>query len=269
MSNLTFPVNAQPTLDAVSDADVAGCTAPRWFADSTHVNVAADALIVTPDFESVLLIRRGKAPYDRGWAFPGGRWDNTDIDPATGEVDLGVTADREMFEETGVHAADAIARYKLTDVTSTTWDPRFVGAHVGATVYVMPDSISFAAADDASDAQWVRIDDLASGHEVLAFEHAQWLAQATAADGPLADPSRHEAFTALALAARIRNCKLISRVNAVRQAAGLTLIETDFAQWSADKAALRTLVASGRVTARIEPVTLTVAQRTPAPTHER
>jgi 8-oxo-dGTP diphosphatase len=125
----------------------------------------------------ILLIRRGRAPFQDQWALPGG-FLNLDEPPEAGAL-------RELQEETGIALSGPVA--ELGFFADVDRDPR------GRTI-----SLAFAAVvgtplpapqggDDASLAAWVRV----SGLEGLAFDHdvildcaRQWLAR-EALDGPL------------------------------------------------------------------------------------
>lgn len=115
-------------------------------------NAAADPIVIagTGSERRVLLIQRD----DIGaWAIPGGMVDPGETAPAA--------VVRELHEETGVNlrgrAPDAILRrgyvadWRNTDhawVTST------------AALYLLPETVPAAAADDAADARWVTATDL-------------------------------------------------------------------------------------------------------------
>jgi len=84
--------------------------APRIVEDPNR-KLAAVAIIIVPEPDAVLLIRRAERDGDR-WsgqmAFPGGRWSSTD-------PDLLATARRETFEEVGVDLSDARLVGRLDD----------------------------------------------------------------------------------------------------------------------------------------------------------
>ena len=83
---------------------------PRTVEDPTR-HLAAVAVIIVPEPDAVLLIRRAERDGDR-WsgqmAFPGGRW-------SEGDSDLVATARRETLEEVGVDLAEARLLGRLDD----------------------------------------------------------------------------------------------------------------------------------------------------------
>lgn len=107
----------------------------------------------------VLAIRRGWPPFEGHWALPGGHVDTGETTPDA--------AHRELTEETGltVAALHAVGVYADPDR-----DPRgrYVTFAYTARVVDMPRP---TAADDATEARWLRIDSLPAGS--LAFDHDQ------------------------------------------------------------------------------------------------
>ncbi|MGR3617584.1 MAG: NUDIX hydrolase [Paracoccaceae bacterium] len=111
--------------------------------------LGAIAVVVRND--RVILVKRGKAPSEGMWGFPGGH------------VELGETAldaaVRELLEETGVHAAPISY---LTNIDVINHDKTGeVARHYLLTAvlcrHLAGDPI---AQDDAADARWIAIDDL-------------------------------------------------------------------------------------------------------------
>ncbi len=122
--------------------------------------LTADAVIVDPAL-GVVLIRRGRPPFEGRWALPGGF------------VEVGERCDeacvREAREETGL-AVEVVAL--LGVYSSPDRDPR---GHTVSTVYLCRvTGGALAGGDDASEARWFA--DL-TGLE-LAFDHADVLADA-------------------------------------------------------------------------------------------
>lgn len=113
-----------------------------------------------------LVIRRGWAPYKGHWALPGGHVDTGEHVPAA--------AHRELAEETGLRVAalQAVAVYANPDR-----DPRgrYVTFSYVARVEGTPQP---CAGDDATDARWIRVDDLLSGDVPMAFDHERILRDA-------------------------------------------------------------------------------------------
>ena len=112
----------------------------------------------------VLLVRRGRPPFQGAWAIPGGF------------VDVGETTEeacrRELLEETGL-------RGDLVDLLGVYSDPkRDPRGHTVSVTYVLKVSgiVDVAAGDDADEARWFPLDALPD----LAFDHDRILADARA-----------------------------------------------------------------------------------------
>ncbi len=112
----------------------------------------------------VLLIERAHAPFAGKWAFPGGFVD-------AGET-VEMAALRELKEETGV---DTALSAKLLGVYSKPGrDPRGWTVSVAFRAEVAMAACEVQAADDATRAEWVKIEDIAE----MAFDHAEILRDA-------------------------------------------------------------------------------------------
>jgi 8-oxo-dGTP diphosphatase len=106
--------------------------------------------------ESVLLIRRGKPPFEGALALPGGKVKQDEL--------LLDAAKRELFEETGVAAE--LRFHSLCDSLDRDPRGRFISAvYVG----VLEEAVVVRAGDDAADAGWVPVKALPP----LAFDHAE------------------------------------------------------------------------------------------------
>ena len=134
--------------------------------------VTADAVVLTRGpSPKVLLIQRGKPPFEGEWAIPGGF---VDMDER-----LAAAAVRELAEETGVRNVslqflgyfDGIGR----DPRGRTLSLAFWGSVTGE------GAVEAVAADDAAALAWHPVDRLPP----LAFDHAEILAAAISA-------ARHE-----------------------------------------------------------------------------
>ena len=116
---------------------------------------------------SVLLVKRGSAPYRGRWALPGG---------FVGErEDLERAARRELGEETGVSGAH-LRLEQLGAYGAPRRDPRHRVISVAFTT-VLPPDVALRAGDDASDAAWRPVSGLLGGRR-LAFDHVRILADA-------------------------------------------------------------------------------------------
>jgi 8-oxo-dGTP diphosphatase len=118
---------------------------------------------------SVLLVKRGSAPYRGRWAFPGGFVDEReDLEPA---------ARRELREETGV-GGSRLRLDQLGAYGAPRRDPRHRVISV-AFVAVLPPDVAAVAGDDAADVGWLPVAGLL-GSRRLAFDHGRILADAVA-----------------------------------------------------------------------------------------
>ena len=116
--------------------------------------VTTDAILISPA-KTVLLIERGREPYQGTWALPGG-FINMD-------EELKVACQRELEEETGISGLE-IAQFKAYGGVNR--DPRH--RTISIIFYCFTDSeIQPTAGDDAANAQWFSIFDLPE----LAFDH--------------------------------------------------------------------------------------------------
>src|SRR5438552_4475855 len=117
----------------------------------------------------VLLIRRGREPFQGAWALPGGF---VEVGERTEEA-----VRRELVEETGLKG-DIVAL--LGVYSDPKRDPR---GHTVSTAYVLKVSgiIDIAqAGDDADEARWFALDalpPLAFDHDLILRDARAWLAQ--------------------------------------------------------------------------------------------
>lgn len=111
----------------------------------------------------VLLIKRAKDPFTGTWALPGGFVDENErlIDAAR----------RELVEETGVAVGDL---EQLCAAGDPGRDPRGWTVSVVFFGRVNADEVTAKGADDATEAEWFRLEQLPD----LAFDHAQILRRA-------------------------------------------------------------------------------------------
>ena len=117
--------------------------------DPRRTAAAAAAVVIRAD-ERVLLIERGRAPSLGLWTLPGGR-----LEP--GE-DAAAAAAREVLEETGLEVR--LLAFLETVQLARADGEAFVIDEFLAEPLADPDSLF--AGDDASDARWVRRDDMAA-----------------------------------------------------------------------------------------------------------
>lgn len=116
---------------------------------------------------SVLLVKRGGAPYRGRWALPGGF-----VEP---REDLEQAARRELREETGV-SGRGLRLEQLGAYGAPRRDPRHRVISVAFVAVLPPDSAAVAG-DDAADVGWLPVSELL-GSRRLAFDHVRILADA-------------------------------------------------------------------------------------------
>ncbi|MFC9999649.1 NUDIX domain-containing protein [Nocardia sp. NPDC127526] len=133
--------------------------------EPVFVTVDLVALTVRDEALQVLVIERGKAPFQGAWALPGGHLENETLRAA---------AARELEEETGL-SVDLAHLEELGAYGDPGRDPR--GRYVTiAYVAFVPDPAELVAGDDARAARWVPVAGILDGHEQLAFDHARIVA---------------------------------------------------------------------------------------------
>ena len=116
---------------------------------------------------SVLVVRRGEAPYRGRWALPGGF-----VRP---EEDLDAAALRELREETGLTSGFHLEQ--LRSYGAPRRDPRMRTVTV-AHLALAPGLTTPVAGTDAAQAEWQAVDGLLSRRPGLAFDHGQILTDA-------------------------------------------------------------------------------------------
>ena len=122
-----------------------------------HMAVTVDAVVFKRDPDSVLLIKRGKAPFAGAWALPGGFVDMTESCEAA--------VRRELAEETGLEGVELRFLHYFDAVDR---DPR--ERTLALSCWGVADSAAVVnGADDAADARWHPVAQLPE----LAFDHAQ------------------------------------------------------------------------------------------------
>ncbi len=120
--------------------------------------VTVDAILISPN-QSVLLIERGRQPFQGKWALPGGFIEM--------DEELEAACKRELDEETGIRIEE-LKQFRAFG--SVNRDPRHRTISVIFYAFV-EDEIVPEAGDDASKAQWFPLDELPE----LAFDHLQIL----------------------------------------------------------------------------------------------
>ena len=131
------------------------------------VTVDAVCLSIRDDAVKVLLVERGSDPFQGKLAFPGGF---VEIDE-----DLETAARRELLEETGVEAPSHIEQ--LAAYGRPGRDPR--GRTVTIAYLALVDEMGEASGgSDAAAAGWYDVADLLADPQMLAFDHAEILADA-------------------------------------------------------------------------------------------
>ena len=194
-----------------NDSDDIEWSSNDWSFSKTGPVQAGDAVIVRngENGKEVLMISRKSGPFREALALPGGLRDE-------GET-LYDSADREMFEEVGISVGQTRVRKPLGEIEARDWDPRFAaGGVIGGVLYEVEPDVRAEAADDARGLQWISLEALSRGDQAIAFGHASWLAEAFRSD-PVLGPR----FALLAEASRIRNHRLIEKINERRAAAGV------------------------------------------------
>jgi 8-oxo-dGTP diphosphatase len=124
--------------------------------------VAVDCVILSQQERSVLLIKRGKAPFAGEWALPGGM---LEMDETIAEA-----AVRELREETGIAGVE-LTEIGIYDEPGRDPRGRVISGALGA---VLDMRVPAIGADDASEAQWVSFDNPPR----LAFDHSKILRDA-------------------------------------------------------------------------------------------
>ena len=137
--------------------------------DYPRIDVTVDvvALTVADGDLRLLVVRRGRPPFEGQWAFPGGY---LEVDE-----DLAPGAARELREETGISLEPERLR-QLGAYGDPARDPRNRTISL-AFLAELDDAVPAEGGDDASDAQWRRVDDV---RDELAFDHARILVDAVA-----------------------------------------------------------------------------------------
>lgn len=111
----------------------------------------------------ILLIRRGRPPFEGRWALPGGIVEE--------DEDLDTCARRELEEETGVAG---LVLEQLHTFGAPGRDPRGRYVTVAYLTLVRPDCLTPKAADDAAEVGWFPVDSLPPP----AFDHGEIIALA-------------------------------------------------------------------------------------------
>jgi 8-oxo-dGTP pyrophosphatase MutT (NUDIX family) len=115
---------------------------------------AAVAIIVTPEPDSILLIRRADRsgdPWSGHMALPGGRRE-------PGDHDLAATAIREVMEEVGIQLKPENLAGRLEDVVPRT--PRLPPIAVRPFVFVLAERPPLQLNPEVAQASWVALDHL-------------------------------------------------------------------------------------------------------------
>jgi len=137
-----------------------------YMSEQQHIKVAVDAVIFGYEPKeklSILLIKRGVAPYKDQWALPGGLvWDRESLEEAV---------IRELNEETGVKLDYLEQLYTFGKPDR---DPRNRVISITYFGLVKPNHFTIRADTDAAEVQWFQIDDLPA----LAFDHQDILTMA-------------------------------------------------------------------------------------------
>jgi 8-oxo-dGTP diphosphatase len=120
--------------------------------------ITVDALVLSLKRDRVLLIKRGKPPFEGQWALPGGF--------VGMEETLEEAVIRELFEETQLSGVELKQFHAFSAVDR---DPRHRTISVVYTGTADHEGAQTGAGDDASDVRWFRTADLPR----LAFDHKE------------------------------------------------------------------------------------------------
>lgn len=207
---MSVHVDVGKTMDSLTHDDAQSCVL-----DATDSEAALLHTVVLHSDEKglrVLARRRKQAPYAGCWELP--------------SIEEGAGAEESLLAKHFWDTEKAwVSRRSLGGhLTSSTWDPRYAKVSSRAIAYLLEDPPSLRA---TGQCEWVSIDDLSSGREVLAFEQASLLAKAFEPGGVRPDKHLASAFSKLAAAARVRSRTLTGLVNADRKAKGLVLRDSD------------------------------------------
>ncbi|MHA1589900.1 MAG: NUDIX domain-containing protein [Candidatus Njordarchaeales archaeon] len=127
--------------------------------------LAVDAVILSPDYSRILLIRRLNDPFKNYYALPGGfvEWGET-----TEEACL-----REALEETSLNV-------EILDLVGVFSDPkRDPRGHVVSVAYLCrAKSYNAKASSDAKEVAWIEIHKILKGDVKLAFDHLEIIREA-------------------------------------------------------------------------------------------
>lgn len=139
----------------------------KYSYDYARPAVTVDCVVFAIDFEEsnlkVLLIKRGRSPFENSWAIPGGfvREDETLID----------AAGRELEEETGLRSVYLEQLFTYGELNR---DPRERVISVAYFALVNIEGRLLSARTDAIDAAWFSLSELPS----LAFDHDRIISDA-------------------------------------------------------------------------------------------
>lgn len=143
-----------------------------YTSDYPFVYLTADVVALSMRAEgglSVLMIRRGGAPYAGRWALPGGFVDERE--------DVERAARRELQEETGARTR-GIPLHQLGAYTAPRRDPRHRVVSVPF-LAMLPDGVAARGGDDAAHAEWLPVEEVRASRR-LAFDHAHIIDDALA-----------------------------------------------------------------------------------------
>ena len=199
--------------DESMDNDDIEWSTNEWSLSKTDKVMAGDVVVVrtrNDGKKEILTVERKRGPFRGSLSLPGGlQGDNEDLYD---------TAEREMLEEVNISPTNTMDRRILGQIDTRDWDPRFVeGGRVAGIRFDINDEQSsiVRAGDDASQFNWVDVEELSRGEYPIAFGHASWLAESFADDSVLGPR-----FAVLAEASRVRNQRLIKKIDAKRKEMG-------------------------------------------------
>lgn len=142
-------------------------------------SITVDIVVYDRMGKRVLLIKRGKPPFEGYWANPGGFFNSEDHNDEKQDVSLRAAAIRELKEETGIDLSDSRLCASFTFLTIMDKPGRDPRGRTITIVYVLTlwdmRFVEPKAQSDAAALQWFDLDEICLGKVKLAFDHEEEL----------------------------------------------------------------------------------------------